>query len=64
MSRNKKRFVAGARCPGCQALDSVYLYQDNGVETVACTECDYHEQQVDKPVAEQASGEVIGIFRQ
>ena len=63
MSKSRKRFVAGARCPKCQALDSIVLYKDNGVETVECIECGYHEQQTDAKVADKAQGQVIGLFK-
>nr|WP_269902794.1 YheV family putative zinc ribbon protein [Shewanella nanhaiensis] len=59
----KKRFVAGAKCPKCKAMDSIMLYKLNGVETVECTECDYTEQQADEQVAKKATGDVIGVFK-
>ncbi|MGS0728540.1 YheV family putative zinc ribbon protein, partial [Shewanella sp. 0m-11] len=40
----KKRFVAGAKCPKCQAKESIVLFKENGIETVECVECDYREQ--------------------
>ncbi|MCL1039294.1 YheV family putative metal-binding protein [Shewanella corallii] len=63
MTRMKKRFVAGARCPKCQAMDSIMLFMENGVETVECTECDYREKQTDKQVSDQAGGDIIGVFK-
>ncbi|MFQ6372587.1 YheV family putative zinc ribbon protein [Shewanella sp. YIC-542] len=63
MSKSRKRFVAGARCPKCQALDSIVVYKDNGVETVECIECDYREQQTETKVADKAQGQVIGLFK-
>jgi len=59
----KKRFVAGAKCPKCKAMDSIVLYKLNGVETVECLDCDYSEQQADEQVAKKATGDVIGVFK-
>ncbi|AQS40124.1 conserved hypothetical metal-binding protein [Shewanella psychrophila] len=61
--RVKKRFVAGAKCPKCKAVDSVVLFKELGVETVECVECDYREQQTDEKVAKKASGDIIGVFK-
>ncbi|ASJ98552.1 MULTISPECIES: YheV family putative zinc ribbon protein [Shewanella] len=61
--RVKKRFVAGAKCPKCQAQDSIVLFKEQGVETVECVECDYREQQAEAEVAKQATGDVIGVFK-
>ncbi|AZQ11975.1 YheV family putative zinc ribbon protein [Shewanella khirikhana] len=63
MSQNKRRFVAGAKCPKCGATDSIVLFKDNGVETVECVECDYRDQQAEEKVAQKASGAVIGVFK-
>lgn len=63
MSKVKKRFVAGAKCPKCHAQDSIVLFKEHGVETVECTECDYREQQPEDHIAKQASGDVIGVFK-
>ncbi|MGL4476526.1 MAG: YheV family putative zinc ribbon protein [Shewanella sp.] len=63
MTKIKKRFVAGARCPKCQAQDSILLFKEHGIETVECTECDYRDQQTDAKVTKQASGAVIGVFK-
>lgn len=63
MTKIKKRFVAGAKCPKCGARDSILLYKLNGIETVECTDCDYTEQQTDGKVAEKATGAVIGVFK-
>ncbi|WP_394147371.1 YheV family putative zinc ribbon protein [Shewanella atlantica] len=62
-SRVKRRFVAGAKCPECKAMDSIVLFKVNGVETVECIDCDYSEQQSDEKVAKQAGGDVIGVFK-
>ncbi|MBE7214003.1 YheV family putative metal-binding protein [Shewanella benthica] len=61
--RVKKRFVAGAKCPKCKAVDSIVLFKEQGVETVECVDCDYREQQTDEKVAKKAGGDIIGVFK-
>jgi len=62
-ARVKRRFVAGAKCPKCKAMDSIVLFKVNGVETVECIDCDYSEQQTDEKVTNKATGDVIGVFK-
>ncbi|WP_394203389.1 YheV family putative zinc ribbon protein [Shewanella waksmanii] len=59
----KKRFVAGAKCPKCQAKETIVLFKEHGIETVECIECDYREQQGDEQATTQASGDLIGVFK-
>ena len=35
----KKRFIAGAVCPKCKAMDTMALTKENGVEKVTCVSC-------------------------
>lgn len=66
--KNKKRFIAGATCPQCHYLDSVYLSIENDKEVIKCTECTYYEDQKqekdDNQASNQPSEKVIGIFKQ
>jgi len=66
MSKNvRRRFVAGATCPQCKALDTISLYFENNVEKLECVACGYNEAQTDDTVS-QATREnenVIGIFK-
>lgn len=61
----KKRFIAGAKCPSCQAIDTMALTKENGVEKVTCVQCGEQmaepEQQVKKEV--RATETVIGVFK-
>ncbi|QQX79543.1 YheV family putative metal-binding protein [Shewanella sp. KX20019] len=59
----KKRFVAGAKCPKCQAKESIVLFKENGIETIECVVCDYREQQTEDKIAKKATGAVIGVFK-
>jgi len=63
MTKIKKRFVAGAKCPKCSAKDSILLFKENGIETIECTDCDYREQQTDIQAPQQANGSMIGVFK-
>lgn len=63
MTKIKKRFVAGAKCPKCGAKDSILLFKENGIETVECTDCDYRALQTDIEVPKKASGSMIGVFK-
>ncbi len=37
--RQKKRFIAGASCPECKAMDTMMLYKEHDVEKVECVQC-------------------------
>jgi len=61
----KKRFIAGAVCPKCKAMDTLALTKENGVEKVTCVICGEQmvqtEEQVEKVV--RANEQVIGVFK-
>ncbi|GLX78931.1 hypothetical protein tinsulaeT_22710 [Thalassotalea insulae] len=61
----KKRFIAGAVCPKCQAMDTMALTKENDVETVTCVNCGEQmtqpEEQVEK--ATRQHEQVIGVFK-
>ncbi len=63
--RKKKRFIAGASCPECKAVDTMMLFIENNVEKVECVQCGYQmvqpEAQVEK--AARPSETVIGVFK-
>ncbi|WON78999.1 YheV family putative zinc ribbon protein [Serratia sp. UGAL515B_01] len=64
MSVTRKRFIAGAVCPSCNAMDSMMVWREDQVEVVECVKCKHYqrqtEQQVEKHV--RAQEQVIGIF--
>lgn len=45
----KKRFIAGAKCPKCYALDSVFTYFERGKQYIRCTECDFAQEETQAP---------------
>ena len=61
----KKRFIAGAVCPKCKAMDTMALTKENGVEKVTCVSCGEQmvqtTAQVEKVVREHE--QVIGVFK-
>lgn len=62
----KKRFIAGATCPKCQAMDTMALTKENNVETVTCVNCGEQMSQAQEHVAQEVrpKEQVIGIFKQ
>ncbi|MEM6161121.1 YheV family putative zinc ribbon protein [Erwinia sp. P6884] len=60
----RKRFIAGATCPKCQAKDTLALWQENNVDVVECVKCGHQMREADKQVREQVrtNEQVIGIF--
>lgn len=61
----KKRFIAGAICPKCKAMDTMALTKENNVEKVTCVSCGEQmvqtEAQVEEVVREHE--QVIGVFK-
>ena len=61
----KKRFIAGAVCPKCKAMDTMALTKENSVEKVTCVSCGEQmvqtEEHVEKAVREHE--QVIGVFK-
>lgn len=44
MAVTQKRFIAGAICPRCKAMDRLVVYEEDGKEFRACVSCDFVEQ--------------------
>ncbi|WP_025733955.1 YheV family putative zinc ribbon protein [Carnimonas nigrificans] len=40
----KKRFIAGAVCPRCAAMDTLKAWEQNGIRYRECVDCDFFEQ--------------------
>ena len=64
-NRERRRFIAGAICPKCNAMDTIMLYFENNVEKLKCVECDYQESQTYDSVKEQSKGSdnIIGVSK-
>lgn len=57
----KKRFIAGAKCPKCEALDRVVMFTENDHEWIECIECGYSENRpthVEEPETPVVADEV------
>ena len=44
-----RRFVAGAKCPQCQAVDKIVMFRKDGIQYQACVGCGYQDEMVFKP---------------
>ena len=53
----RKRFIAGAKCPACQA-------QENNIDIVECVKCGHQMREADKEARDHVrkDEQVIGIF--
>ena len=44
----KKRFIAGATCPACGAVDKIYvLIREDGEKSQHCSKCDFSTSESD-----------------
>jgi len=61
----KKRFIAGATCPKCGALDTMALTKEDNVEKVTCVACGDQMTQPEEHVKKDVrpSEQVIGVFK-
>ena len=51
----KKRFIAGAVCPGCGEMDVIQMFVNaSGAQQKECVECDYSEILASEPSLEGA----------
>lgn len=39
----KRRFIAGAKCPKCEAMDRIVMLTSGEDEWIECIECNYSE---------------------
>ncbi|MDM1758282.1 MULTISPECIES: YheV family putative zinc ribbon protein [Acinetobacter] len=61
----KRRFIAGAKCPRCEAMDRIVMLTTDDAEWIECIECDYSENRptyVDAP-EESAAPDEIGVIQ-
>ena len=55
MTATPKRFIAGAICPRCAAMDRIRSWENEGVLYRECVSCDFFEQ---LPVEDTSSPEM------
>ena len=61
----KRRFIAGAKCPKCEALDRVVMLTSGDDEWIECIDCGYGENRpmhVDEPQMPEQPDE-IGVIQ-
>ncbi|MBJ9952683.1 MULTISPECIES: YheV family putative zinc ribbon protein [unclassified Acinetobacter] len=61
----KRRFIAGAKCPKCEAMDRIVMLTQGDAEWIECIECGYAENrptQVDAP-EEAAIPDEVGVIQ-
>lgn len=61
----KKRFIAGAKCPKCEAIDRIVMLTTTEDEWIECIECGYSENRpthIDEPVTPAIPDE-IGVIQ-
>jgi uncharacterized metal-binding protein (TIGR02443 family) len=44
MAFNKRRFIAGAVCPRCEAMDKIVVYSEEGKEYRECVSCGFKDE--------------------
>lgn len=64
-NKTKKRFIAGATCPKCKAMDTLMLYFEHNIEKMECVTCGYQQSQTERDIetATRAKENVIGVFK-
>ena len=45
----KKRFIAGAICPKCSALDRIVMYRQNDKDYRECVACGFNDEMCFQP---------------
>jgi uncharacterized protein len=61
----KRRFIAGAKCPKCEAMDRIVMLTSGDAEWIECIECNYSENRptfVDDPQMPEVADE-IGVIQ-
>lgn len=60
----RKKFIAGAHCPQCQAHDTLALVQESEQGKVSCVRCSFEMHEKDRAIVEDIpqANRLIGIF--
>ena len=61
----KRRFIAGAKCPKCEAMDRIVMLTSDDAEWIECVECEYSENrptEVEQPLEPEIADE-IGVIQ-
>lgn len=60
-SSSRKRFISGAVCPGCGAVDKVFVIEDGSGARRGCTQCDFSENLEDAVSAPEPGVQVVKL---
>lgn len=65
MTRQRKRFIAGATCPECKQMDTLMLFFENNIEQVECVACHHRmsEPKAQGGGSKRQFDNVIGVFK-
>ncbi len=65
MMNIKKRFIAGVKCPKCEALDRIIMLTIDDAEWIECIECGYSENRPThvEVQSEPATPDEIGVIQ-
>tara|TARA_B100001094_G_scaffold333086_1_gene408466 strand:- start:1386 stop:1595 length:210 start_codon:yes stop_codon:yes gene_type:complete len=63
VKKQKKRFIAGAKCPQCEGHDTLYVSEKNAIQVVSCVDCSYQDKHKENKDTEHNSEHIIGIFK-
>ena len=63
MSSVKRRFIAGARCPQCQAMDKLVRVEAGEQVQIECVACGMVRNLNDPPPTEHPVAEASGVVR-
>lgn len=61
----KRRFIAGVRCPKCEALDKIIMLTTEDDEWIECIECGYSDRRpthIEQP-QEVALSDDVGVIQ-
>lgn len=60
----KRRFIAGAKCPKCQAQDSIVMLTSSNDEWIECIDCRYNEKRPTYIESQQAiETDIMGVVQ-
>lgn len=61
----KRRFIAGAKCPVCQAIDRIVMITNQGDEWIECIDCDYTDRRPTEVISPAAplQPDEIGVIQ-
>jgi uncharacterized metal-binding protein (TIGR02443 family) len=60
----KRRFIAGATCPVCQAQDRIVMISSQEDEWIECIECNYSDRRPTEVTPQEPSqADAIGVIQ-